>query len=262
VTEFNVEKFGNPEKFPLVFLHGFMGSADDWAEISQSLVDDYYCFAFDLPGHGKTKVISNDDYLIENCASKIIEWTDNNINGKFNLCGYSMGGRLALYIAVNYPDKINRVIVESASPGLKTEEEKQKRIQVDSLRAKRLLMEPLDQFLDDWYELPLFGTINKKSDEYKNMIIRRLKNNPKSLAKSLIYMGIGNQPSLWNHLDKIKSRLLLLVGEKDNKFKIIADEIARQCVKAQIKIVQDAGHTVHMNNKIKYIDTLRRFLKE
>ncbi len=123
-------------------------------------------------------------------------------------------------------------------------------------------MEPLDQFLDDWYELPLFGNINKETDDYKNMIKRRLINDPKLLAKSLIHMGTGNQPSLWDHLDKIKSRLLLIVGEKDDKFKKIASEIAELCHNAQIKNIPDAGHTVHLDNKDAYIKEIKDFLKE
>lgn len=262
MIDFNVKKFGDPKNPALVFLHGFMGSADDWTEIIQSLTDDYYCLAFDLPGHGTAKVISDEDYKIENCAKKLIEWIDNNLKKRFSLCGYSMGGRLAIYLAINFPEKINKVIIESASPGLKTKRERQNRIQIDSLRAKRMLMEPLDQFLDDWYELPLFKNINKETDDFKNMIVRRLNNDPKSLAKSLIHMGTGSQPSLWNQLDKIKSEILLLVGEKDDKFKMIADEINKYCTYARIKIVPDAGHTVHLDSRNTFISEINNFLKE
>jgi 2-succinyl-6-hydroxy-2,4-cyclohexadiene-1-carboxylate synthase len=239
-----------------------MGSSDDWIDIINQLSDNYYCLTFDLPGHGSTESNSNDDYKIENCASQLVDWIDINIKNKFNLCGYSMGGRLALFMTLNYPDKINRVILESASPGLKTEKERQNRIQIDNLRAKRLLMEPLNQFIDDWYELPLFDNINKESDDYIKMINRRLNNDPKLLAKSLIRMGTGNQQSLWNELDKIKSQLLLIVGEKDDKFKKIACEITEKCKNARLKIIPNTGHTVHLDNKDLYTEKIIEFLKE
>jgi 2-succinyl-6-hydroxy-2,4-cyclohexadiene-1-carboxylate synthase len=262
VIEFNVKKYGDPSNPPAVFLHGFMGSADDWQDVINSITDNYYCLAFDLPGHGLTKVKSIDEYKIQTCAQQLVEWLELNIKNKFDLCGYSMGGRLALYMAVNYSDRIKKVIIESASPGLKTKEERQNRIQIDNLRAKRILMESLDQFLDDWYELPLFDNINKESDDYKSMIERRLKNNPILLAKSLLHMGTGNQPSLWDQFDKIKSQLLLIVGEKDDKFKMIAGEIADNCYNAKMKIIPDSGHTVHLENKDTYIKEIIDFLKE
>lgn len=262
MINFNVTKFGDQSNPPLVFLHGFMSSSDDWLDIISYLSDDYLCLLFDLPGHGKTKATSDEDYKMEHCTSQLIKWFDKNLKRKFNLCGYSMGGRIALYLAVNYPENIDKVIVESASPGLKTEEERKKRIQIDQLRAKRLLIEPLDQFLDDWYELPLFGNINKDSTDYKNMFKRRLNNDPKLLAKSLIYMSTGNQPSLWNKLDKLKPQLLLIVGEKDTKFKQIANEINKLCNNVKASVIPDAGHTVHLDQRDLYIDEIKSFLKE
>ncbi len=116
MINFNVKKFGDPSNPLLVFLHGFMGSTGDWQDIINQLSNEYYCLAFDLTGHGSTEATSNDDYKIEDCSTQLINWIVKNIKDKFNLCGYSMGGRLALFMVVNYPNKINKVILESASP--------------------------------------------------------------------------------------------------------------------------------------------------
>lgn len=262
MIDFNVTKHGDRSNKPLVFLHGFMGSSDDWSDIIKRLSNEYYCLAFDLPGHGKTTTNTTSDFKIEQCASELVDWLEKNLKKHYSLCGYSMGGRLALYISINHSDKVEKVIIESASPGLKTEDERKNRILIDQLRAKRLLMEPLNQFLDDWYEMSIFGNLNKESDDYKNMIDRRLNNDPELLAKSLMHMGTGNQPSLWEKLEKIKSHLLLIVGEKDNKFKEIAGEINKLSQNSQIRIIPDAGHTVHLDNKDLYIDEIKSFLKE
>jgi 2-succinyl-6-hydroxy-2,4-cyclohexadiene-1-carboxylate synthase len=159
--------------------------------------------------------------------------------------GYSMGGRLALYLAVHWPDRFPNVILESASPGLETEVERRARIGRDRQWID-LIEQDFPTFLAQWYAQPLFANLVKQPG-FRQIYKRRLGNDPAGVARSLSQMGLGQQPSLWEVLPKLRSRVTLLVGEKDEKFVAINRRMAGLIPGARLTIAK-AGHTVHMEN--------------
>ncbi|MFP3499098.1 alpha/beta fold hydrolase, partial [Pseudomonas sp. SIMBA_059] len=72
----------------------------------------------------------------------------------FTLLGYSLGGRVALSYVAKYPDEIKHLILESASPGLKTEQERQARRNSDEKLANEILQNGLQSFVDKWENIP------------------------------------------------------------------------------------------------------------
>jgi len=252
---------GDKSNPPVLFLHGFLGSAQDWCDVITFFSDEYWCLAVDLPGHGKTVVNgSEENYRMENCANGLVDFLDSLNIGKCDIVAYSMGGRLALYMAVNFPDCFERVVLESASPGFKTKQERQDRQVHDNMLAERLETGSLKQFLKEWYDQPLFATLRQDKERFVRLLVNRTNNNKSGLATSLRMMGAGVQPSLWRQLHKIQACLLLIVGEKDDKFKRIAAEMAPKCPRASICIVQGAGHNVHWEKPEEYARTVKGFL--
>ena len=261
MIQLHTKTYGDNSNRSLLLLHGFMGASDDWETVSQELSKDYYVIAVDLPGHGKTRCSDVSDFSFEVTAKTIIDYLDNEGISNTSLAGYSMGGRLALYLAIYYPEIIDKVVIESSSPGLKTEEEREERRFKDALLSKRIYLEPFDMFVHNWYEMELFQTINKKSEAYQKMHKRRLKSDPQELAKSLLYAGTGSQPSLWEKLGEIKTDTLLVNGELDTKFNGIADRMANINKRFKREIIDDAGHNVHFEKPDDYIKTIKKFLK-
>lgn len=258
--QFNYSVKGSKNKPPLVFLHGFMGSCNDFSEISDVLSEDFYCLAIDLPGHGKTKVFGGtENYTIQNTTNALIQCLDRLGIEKTSLVGYSMGGRLALYMMLNDPSRFERAALESASPGLRTEEARSQRRKADWQLAQKLETREFQEFLLDWYNQPLFQSF-KEHPMFESNLKRRLENNPRELAKSLRFMGTGNQPSLWERLTINQIPLLLLVGERDEKFRKINTEIASIAPHTQLEIVPKAGHNVHFENPTGYLKSLTQFL--
>ena len=256
---------GEKSKPAVLFLHGFLGNAQDWSDVITFFSDEYWCLAVDLPGHGGTVVNgSNENYRMENCANGLVHFLDNLGIDKCNIVAYSMGGRLALYMVINFPDRFDRVVLESASPGLKTERERQDRWVHDDMLAERLEAGSLKQFLKEWYDQPLFATLKQDKKRFAKLLTDRTNNNKggvaTGLATSLRMMGTGVQPSLWDELHKIEARLLLIVGEKDDKFKRIAAEMAPKCPRASISIVKDAGHNTHWEKPEEFANQIKRFL--
>jgi len=254
----------NPDKPFIIFLHGFMGNIDEFDEAIKLLSNEFSYLTIDLPGHGKTQVFGEEEYYtMPNTAHALINLLDELKIAKCFLVGYSMGGRLALYLALHFPERFHKVVLESASPGLPTEAEELERIKLDKQIARKLTisLEKSDfvAFLSNWYNQPIFGYI-KNHPEYDRMVESRLQNNPQELAKSLRFMGTGCQPSLWENLKNNKIPMLLLAGEYDEKFISINTEMAKLCKLAQIKIISSAGHNIHFENPLAFVENIKSFL--
>ncbi|MEG4496006.1 2-succinyl-6-hydroxy-2,4-cyclohexadiene-1-carboxylate synthase [Microcoleus sp. F10-C6] len=257
--QFHYSLTGNTNQ-PIIFLlHGFTCDCQDFSPIISLLSKNYCCLAVDLPGHGETRVIGDEIcYNMSNTAEALIELLDDLQIDKCLLLGYSMGGRLALYMTLHFPERFEKVVLESASPGLKTEKERSHRLQADSQIAQKLENSNIKDFLLNWYDRPLFKSL-KNSPHFDKLIETRLANNPLELAKSLRNMGTGNQPSLWEKLPQNQIPILLLAGEYDDKFTTINTEIAKLCPAATLEIVPKAGHNIHFENSENFGSVVREF---
>lgn len=265
-----LERFGDAANFPVLFLHGFMGSGKDWHAIIDRMSDDFYCITVDLPGHGKTRIHSgppeagpltgNRAYGMPSAARSIIGVLDRlNISG-CHLIGYSMGGRLALYLAVHYPERFRKAIIESASPGLSSPDEQKSRQESDEKLAEKLEKSDLQTFLFEWYDQPIFDGL-KNQPQFPKLLKHRLRNDPFQLAQSLRFMGTGVQPSLWPALKSIKIPLLLLVGEFDVKFRTIAAQMAELTLGARVECIPQCGHNTHFQKPEVFSSVAKKFLR-
>ena len=252
---------GNSKNQAILFLHGFLGNKNDWQKIINTLSKIFYCVAVDLPGHGETATQDNDiNYSMQKCAQGIVDFFEKLKIIKPHLLGYSMGGRLAWFLAVYYPDKWNKVIIESATPGIENEIEKRERLNYDFQFAHRLENENLELFLCEWYKQPVFASLNKKKIE--ELISLRLNNNPKNLAKALRFMSVGLQPDLWKKLNYIKSEILYICGENDKKYRNIAQKMLDCKNSINLKILENCGHNCHFEQPQKFSETVKDFLVE
>ena len=250
---------GDSDLPPLLLLHGWMGNGEDYTEIIEVLRSRYYCIAIDLPGHGKTGVIGGDiGYSFINTAQGIIQLLDSlNIN-RCSIAGYSFGGRLALYLALEFPDRFDRVMIESASPGLNSEIDRHARIIQDWQIIDRLETDNFANFVRYWYRQPIFSEINRHPD-FSELIQRRIETNqPDNLIKSLVYAGLGMQPYLGDRLKAHTKPILLIVGALDRKFVEIGRAIDRSCPTTTLTIIPDCSHNVHFQQPQAWIQTIFR----
>jgi 2-succinyl-6-hydroxy-2,4-cyclohexadiene-1-carboxylate synthase len=250
---------GDPANPTVLFLHGFMGDHRDWSDIIAGLSDRFDCVAVDLPGHGKS-VGDGDAYDFDSGTASLIEVADAVGADSFSVVGYSMGGRVALYFSTLFAMRIDALVLESASPGLKTDAERASRRKHDEALACHLESQPFELFVDAWYAQPLFGEIHRYADRFVALRARRLEQDPHALAKNLVALGTGMQPPAWDDLAEHHIPTLLVVGERDAKFRGIADEMAALSPSFQIERVADCGHNVHFEAPERYTARLREFL--
>jgi 2-succinyl-6-hydroxy-2,4-cyclohexadiene-1-carboxylate synthase len=251
---------GDTNKPLILFLHGFMGDSNEFNQIISLLSEQFSCLTVDLPGHGKTTVLGGEEcYTMASTAQGLVDWLDELNVQRCVLVGYSMGGRLALYLSLHFPERFSKVVLESTSPGLKTKRDRAERTQRDFELARKLENSDFPTFLSDWYNQPLFASLTQHPD-FKGVIASRRQNNPIELAKSLRNLSTGCQPSLWDKLQESTNSLLLLVGEYDAKFIAINSEMVKLCQFARLEIISNCGHNIHLENPKVFVEHIQRFL--
>lgn len=246
----------------LVLLHGFTGSAANWARQQAVFAAYYRTIVVDLLGHGQTEApVDPERYSMEQSASDLAGLLTTIAPGPVNLLGYSMGGRLALYFAVHYPYLVQSLILESASPGLADSEAQQERSHSDEQLADAIEAEGMAAFVARWEKLPLFATQQTLPATVQSLLHeQRLQNRPQGLANSLRGMGTGRQPSLWEQLSTMTAPTLLLAGELDQKFRVIAQQMATYLPQATVTLVPEAGHTIHLEQPQAFQEHVLNFL--
>ncbi len=254
---YHLERAGSGE--PLVLLHGFSGDATTWREIGAVLQDDYALIAIDLPGHGQSESpVDAARYRMESVAADIVDILARLGAGTCHLLGYSMGGRLALYLALHYGERFRCVMLEGASPGLADKERTTRRIQDEAL-ADTIEAEGIEAFVAHWESLPLWAT--QSESMIRRQRPQRLRNHPLGLANSLRGMGAGAQPNLWRILRRLQLPCLLLAGERDAKYRRLNRQMAALTPRAKLALIPAAGHNTHLEQPEAFCRALLSFLQ-
>ncbi|MBM7704811.1 2-succinyl-6-hydroxy-2,4-cyclohexadiene-1-carboxylate synthase [Metabacillus iocasae] len=232
---------------PLLLLHGFTGSSETWKSCYDEW-EGYRLISLDIIGHGQTD--SPEDvafYKMEAMCEAIASILQELNVSKAHVLGYSMGGRLALSFATRYPHYVQSLILESASPGLLTEEERESRRKSDNDLAQQIESCGIESFVNKWENIPLFASQKKLPAEIQRTIRQeRLRNTERGLANSLRGMGTGEQKPLWDTLASLHLPVLLIAGADDQKFCDIANQMEKWLPKSTKKIILSAGHAIHV----------------
>jgi 2-succinyl-6-hydroxy-2,4-cyclohexadiene-1-carboxylate synthase len=252
--EMYIEQWGDRNLPGLLLLHGFMGSSADFHPALPTLTQHFHCICVDLPGHGQTPITDDNFVGIAEQLAKLV--TDCSY-----LCGYSLGGRLALYLALHYPDQWQKVILESVSFGLPNAQMRQARQHQDRMIVRKLRQPDLDftAFIQHWYQQSVFAGITDHRN-FSELIASRLNNNPLSLARSLETMGLGQQLYLGELLKINEIPLLILAGEQDTKFVEIGQQIASLCQRAKLVTMPDCSHNIHFQQLDLWLKEVLGFL--
>jgi len=241
---------GQPGYPWLVFLHGFSGDRDEWRTVGEAF-PAWPRLYLDLPGHGGSADIAVDGFA---GVSELLQATLNSYNIlDYWLVGYSLGGRVAMNFACQPRAGLRGLIVEGGHPGLQDEASRQARLINDSAWAERFRREPLAQVFADWYQQPVFASLD--AAQRASLVALRRRNNGATLAAMLEATSLARQADLRPSLQARDFPFHYLCGERDAKFRAIAQALA-----ADIHIIHHAGHNAHRDNPAAVIACLAQFL--
>ena len=239
----------------LVLLHGFTQSGAIWAGIADELAarlgPGTTISAPDLPGHGpgadrSMSLPATADHLAATLTPGIV-------------IGYSMGGRIALHLALAHPATVEALVVIGVDPGIESDTARRDRRRADEALADEIERIGVEAFLTRWLAQPLFAGLTV--DE-ADLTARRV-NTAAGLAASLRAAGVGTQMPLWDRLGEIRCPTLVIAGEHDAKYSAIAERVAPLIPDAAVAIIAGAGHAAHLERRhdtvtviAEWIDTL------
>lgn len=263
----------------IVFLHGFLGSADEWIPFMHAVHAVHQpSIAVDLPGHRHTTSLKS-IFSLEHMADALIALLSSmkveNSGARFILVGYSLGARLAYLVASKRPDLIAQVMSIGGAPGMDGERaQRMQRAAADTALARSLRESPsLHDFLVTcWYNTPFWSTL-RAHPRFESIIERRVFENSgrkDDISQVLEQASPGNSPENTMHRlansndtvsDKNMPKFVCIAGEKDFKYVEIGKKVEKELhPSAMAVIVSGSGHAVHIEKPLKTLELLLQHL--
>jgi 2-succinyl-6-hydroxy-2,4-cyclohexadiene-1-carboxylate synthase len=192
----------------------------------------------DLRGHGSAGGARPVSF--EACAQDIAALAP----ARFALCGYSLGGRVALHVALAVPGRVTRLVLVSTSAGLDDPEQRAQRRAADEALAAQLEGATIEQFVERWRAEPLFAD---DSAEIQALIAAdQRRNTTLGLAAALRGLGAGVMAPLWGRLPALELPAIVLTGQRDSRYRRLGERLAATLPNASLRVVDGAGHRVHL----------------
>ena len=223
----------------VVLVHGFTQTGASWAGIAEALrADDHEVLTPDLATGPDLWAVAGE--LGDTC-------------GEATYIGYSMGGRVALHLALARPELVRALVLLGATGGIDGDDERAARRDADEALARSIEADGADAFLDRWLAQPMFAAVPPEPPAARCR-------DAEALATSLRSLGTGTQAPLWSRLVHVEAPVLVLAGERDDKFGALGERLAASLPHAELAIVAGAAHAAHLERPEAFLDVLRPWL--
>jgi 2-succinyl-6-hydroxy-2,4-cyclohexadiene-1-carboxylate synthase len=225
----------------VVLLHGFGGTHRAWDGVIALLDPERYRpLALDLPGHGAA-ADGERPISFASCVTAVLDAAPE----RFVLTGYSLGGRIAMHVALAAPERVQRLLLISCSPGIEDPAERAARRESDEALARDLEEIPFEEFIERWRTQPLFAADPPEVGALARADQRR--NRPHALAAAMRGLGTGEMQPLWDRLAELRMPVTVLVGERDAKFVALGRRMVA-LIPGSEQIVAAGGHALALEN--------------
>jgi pimeloyl-ACP methyl ester carboxylesterase len=240
---------------PLLILHGFLGSLDNWQSIAKELAANYQVFILDVRNHGKSFHDNKHDYasLVED-----LHFLVNHLGfSKINLLGHSMGGKIAMLFALKYPHLVTKLIVVDIAPkiyppGHEDILQALSKVNPKELKSRQEAVDIISTYIHEPSVVP-FLLKNLDREAYGSFSWKmNLPVLSSQYAEILLFPGEGifDAPTLF------------LKGEKSDYILPSDEPIIRQYFpNAKIVSIKNAGHWVHAENPVDFISETSNLLR-
>jgi pimeloyl-ACP methyl ester carboxylesterase len=254
MMQLNFKKSGTGH--PLIILHGLLGSLDNWQTIANKLQNGFIVYLLDQRNHGKSLHTQEHSYKL--MAEDLMEFYQQQNILSAHVLGHSMGGKTAMQFALNYPEKVNKLIV--VDMGIKNYPPKQREIfdalfsiELSKIRyradAEKILLEKINDFTTRQFILKNLSRNTNRTYQWK-FNLQSLHKNYESEINALV---TGNSP--------FTGKVMFIRGEKSDY--ILNDdwlEIQNLFPNSKLTTVKDAGHWVHADKPAELSNIILNFL--
>ena len=235
----------------VVLLHGFGGTRRAWVGVAALLAPQRQRpLALDLPGHGE-EADAPRPITFAGCVEHVLARAP----ARFALCGYSLGGRVALHVALASPQRVRRLVLVSSTAGIEDPAARAERRLADSRLAQEIEELPYEDFIESWRSQSLFAGEPPEVGALAREDQRR--NRPAALAAALRGIGTGQMAPLWDRLGELRMPVAILAGERDEKFQALGRRMAALLPDATLRVVP-GGHGLPLENPGAVAEILRR----
>lgn len=238
----------------VLFIHGYMGNAIDWDFLIPYLSKKHFCIILDLNNTNELPIdwpsnLTSGIALTEANLKKLLEKIKlfekkEGIN-QWKILGYSMGGRLAAFLALSL--RVKTLIMESSSFGFRTKREREERFVRDKLWYEAIENDWSETLIRKWYYQDIFIGIDQNKEQFAALIKNRLLISKSQALTQLVLYGQAFMPQV--KIDELnRTKICLLAGELDIKYSNLAKEWKNRYSQITVKIRNGAGHNVHFYN--------------
>jgi 2-succinyl-6-hydroxy-2,4-cyclohexadiene-1-carboxylate synthase len=228
----------------VLFVPGFMQRGDAWAPVAERLPERYPSVLLDHRAH---------DY--EGRLAEIAGVREGAV-----LCGYSLGGRLALHATLRDPGRYRGLVTVGAGAGIEDPAERGARRDADERLAAWMEGASIDDVVSVWERQPIFA------DQSEALIAAqrpgRLSHEPRALASLLRTAGQAVRDPAWHRLAHLDVPTLAIAGARDRRYSAAAQRLAGSVPNGRARIVDDAGHAPQLERPDAVVAMLVEFLDE
>ncbi len=240
----------------LLLVHGFAQAPVSWDEVRGLLPGDVAVAAPELPGHGQTGLSLGDPS--PELAREIVAAAATEIGAPAVVWGYSQGARVAFDLALERPELVRALIIESGAPGIADPLARAERRSRDYALSKRLENGTIEEFVGYWEAIPALGEQSPEVRDKQRPV--RLAQDPAALAAALRGIGQASYEPMWDRLASIEVPVLLITGAEDETYDRHAVKMAALLTSAQHVRIEGAGHAAHISEPAATVAAAVEFL--
>jgi 2-succinyl-6-hydroxy-2,4-cyclohexadiene-1-carboxylate synthase len=242
----------------LLALHGFTETDLVWQSLLSPHFSELTCPL--LPGHGWKPCLP--EASLSDVAADFLAKIPG--TAPFDLLGYSMGGRVALRMALDHPERIRRLVLISSNPGIMDDSERAQRAERDELLAQILEEDGIGPFVAWWQANPTLAPFKPLPRSVaESLRCMRLNHEPEGLAAALRHLGSSDEANnLWPRLSELRMPVLLMAGSADARYRAIMTAMHQRIAGSRLEIVAEAGHAIHREQAEPMLAVIRAFLAD
>lgn len=243
----------------VVLLHGWGMHGGYWQGLVDALKDDFRLHCIDLPGHGGS--VYQNEQAISEFADRVMQTVDSFTHQPFSLMGWSLGGLIGQRLTVDYPDRVNRLMLIASTPSFVRRPGWVHAVDETVLKGfADNLLQDYKNTLNRFLTLQVRGSAQQQQDlrELKARLFSRGEPDQQALAAGLALL---QEVDLREAVTGINTAVALLGGERDTLVPLAAlPETAKRFSHAKLHIIKGAGHAPFLSHPGEVVNITRAFL--